>query len=140
RLYRRDPAVARKEEALLRRGWRSFRVPRVLEAGEDFLLLEHVPHRPLEGSEEHGAAAGRALAEIHSVSFERAGELDASLEVRQPWDDLVGTLREYVASLSQGARVLATIDALAGELRARSGTPVLLHADFKASNLHWTDS
>ncbi|MGK4003885.1 hypothetical protein WMF31_14730 [Sorangium sp. So ce1036] len=38
RVYRRDAGAAAKEAALLARGWRSFRVPAVLSAGEDFLL------------------------------------------------------------------------------------------------------
>lgn len=36
RLYRRDRTVARREAALLRRAWQSFRVPRVLREGADF--------------------------------------------------------------------------------------------------------
>jgi Phosphotransferase enzyme family len=147
RLYRRDPRIVRKEEALLRRPWKSFHVPEVLAAGDDFLVLEYVPHGPVKGSAAHGAAVGRALAEIHGVAFERAGFLDSSSTVDQPFPDLVRALRDHAASLLREPtcklppelcpRVLATIGAHEAELRERAAGPVLLHADFKASNLHW---
>ena len=64
RLFRRDPGAVGKEAWLLRRPWTHFRPPRLLEARDDFLLLEYVPHDgPITGSSAHGAAAGRALAE-----------------------------------------------------------------------------
>lgn len=136
RIYRRDPSVLRKEAALLRRRW-SFRVPRILDEGEDFLVLEYVPHRPLEGTADEGAAVGRALAEIHAIKFDRAGFLGPDLRVADPFPDLLTALRNYVSFELRASplhtRVLAALDEL------RAGPPTLLHADWKASNLHATD-
>ncbi|AGP38045.1 hypothetical protein SCE1572_28390 [Sorangium cellulosum So0157-2] len=125
-------------------------VPAVLSAGEDFLLLEHVAHGPLEDTAACGAAAGRALAEIHGVSFDSAGFLGPDLAVAAPFADCVGALRSYVASVLDrlaralrgelGERVTAFLDAHEGALRERASAAVLLHGDFKASNLHWLPS
>lgn len=150
RVYRRDPGAAPKEASLLARGWRSFRVPAILAAGEDFLLLEHVPHGSLQDTATCGAAVGRALAEIHGVGFDSAGFLGPDLAVAEPFADCVGALRGYVASVLErldpalrgelSERVSAFLDTDAGALRARASVPVLLHGDFKASNLHWLAS
>lgn len=126
RLYRRDPGTAAKEAALLRRPWRTFRVPRVLREGEGFLVLEWVAHSPLR--EEHGAATGVALAEIHGQT-----EL-----VEERFDDLVGALLDHVRPLLDAAAV-AALERFAPRLRAAAAKTVLVHADFKLSNLHWTD-
>ncbi|MEI9948437.1 MAG: aminoglycoside phosphotransferase family protein [Pseudomonadota bacterium] len=149
RIYRRDPSALHLEAALLRRSWQSFRVPAILATGEDFLLLEHVPHGPLLGSPGHGAAVGRALAEIHALSFEQAGFLTPDFGIGQPFPDLVTSLIDYVRSLVPGTeralgseltwRLLDALESNAPALRAASGRPSLLHADFKASNLHWTE-
>ncbi|WP_437961856.1 phosphotransferase [Sorangium sp. So ce119] len=150
RVYRRDPGAAPKEARLLERGWRSFRVPAVLSAGEDFLVLEYVPHGPLQDTAACGAAAGRALAEIHAVGFDSAGFLGPDLAVAAPFADCMGALRAYVDAVldrlapalrgALGERVGAFLDANAGALRALASVPVLLHGDFKASNLHWLAS
>ncbi|WP_437806030.1 phosphotransferase family protein [Sorangium sp. So ce1078] len=150
RVYRRDPGAAPKEASLLARGWRSFRVPAVLSAGADFLLLEHVPHGPLQDTAACGAAVGRALAEIHGVGFDRAGFLGPDLAVVGPFADCIGALRDHVASvldrLAPALRgelsepVSAFLDANAGALRELASVPVLLHGDFKPSNLHWLSS
>ncbi len=148
RIYRRDAQVAHLEAALLRQNWSSFRVPKLLSVGEDFLLLEHVAHGPVLGSAEHGSAVGRALAEVHARSFSKAGFLDAKLEVTSPFDDLVTALIDHArAELGRAptaldsalaVRMLRVLTASAPVLRNVTGPPVLLHADFKASNLHWT--
>jgi len=149
RIYRRDPGALAVEAALLRRPWSSLRVPAILSTGEDFLLLEYVPHGPVLGSAEHGAAVGRALAEIHALSFEQAGFLTPELGMGQPFPDLVTSLVDYARSLMPGAelelgpelagQLLHALESNAPALRAAAGEPVLLHADFKASNLHWTN-
>ncbi|MFN0251537.1 MAG: phosphotransferase, partial [Kofleriaceae bacterium] len=84
RIYRQDRAAGAKEAALLSRPWKSFVVPEVLERGEDFVVLRYVEHRRIEAIAEHGAAVGRALAEIHAVRFDRAGFLDEELRVVRP--------------------------------------------------------
>jgi hypothetical protein len=148
RIYRRRPESMRKEAALLRRGWRSFRVPEIIAAGDDFLLLEHVAHGPIEGSTIHGAAVGRALAEIHATTYASAGLLGPDAALTDPFDDFVSAHRDQTAREATTAagvlptelagRALDHLDRHAGELRGVAGPAVLLHGDFKVSNLHWT--
>ncbi|HEV3191010.1 MAG TPA: aminoglycoside phosphotransferase family protein [Polyangiaceae bacterium] len=148
RLYRRDASSAPREARLLTYGWRTFRVPKVLSTGDDFLVLEYVDKRPVLGTGEHGSAVGQALAEIHGVTFERAGWLDASLRVERPFPDLVIALVDYARSLltpercglpaALCAEVTQALEAKAPALRTAAGPAVLLHGDFKPSNLHWT--
>ncbi|WP_437739154.1 phosphotransferase [Sorangium sp. So ce1504] len=150
RVYRRDASAAPKEASLLARGWRSFRVPAVLSAGEDFLVLEHVLHGPLQDTATCGAAVGRALAEIHGVGYDSAGFLGPELAVSVPFADCIGALRGHVDAVLDrlapalrgelSERVRAFLDANAEALRALASAPVLLHGDFKASNLHWLSS
>jgi aminoglycoside phosphotransferase (APT) family kinase protein len=148
RLHRRDPSIASLEAHLLARPWRSFRVPQVVSAGAGFLVLEYVAHGPIAGSAREGSAVGRALAEVHARRFEDFGDLEASgAAVREPFADLVGTLVRYArAELETRAvglefalreRVVRALAELAPRLRAVVGPPVLLHGDFKVSNLHW---
>jgi hypothetical protein len=150
RIHRRDPNASALEARLLARPWASFRVPRVLREGAGFLVLEHVPHGPVLGTREHGAAVGRALAEIHAVTFSSAGDLDPSTpftRVGNPFSDLVGALVDYargqLADPSSGLasplreRADRALEEQAPALRDAAGPPVLCHADFKASNLHW---
>jgi aminoglycoside phosphotransferase (APT) family kinase protein len=149
RIYRRDPTALSKELTLLRRPWSTFRVPAVLATGDDFLLLEYVPHHRLQSTSKHGAAAGRALAEIHSTTLPRAGLLGPTLEVVDPFPDFITSLRDHTADqitaagallpADLGSRILSALDAHASTLRERAGPPVLLHGDYKPSNLHWTD-
>jgi fructosamine-3-kinase len=147
RIYRRDPGSIGLEAALLRRPWSSFRVPAILATGQDFMLLEYVPHGPLLDSAEHGAAVGQALAEIHALSFEQAGFLAPELGIGRPFPDLVTSLIAYTHSLVPAVtlgrelawQLLNALESNAPALRAAAGAPVLLHADFKASNLHWTE-
>ncbi|MCA9792214.1 MAG: phosphotransferase, partial [Candidatus Eremiobacteraeota bacterium] len=100
RLYRREPASCRKEARLLRLPWQSFRVPRVLEQGEDYLVLEFVAHRRLTADD--GFALGQALAEIHQTTYETSGFLDANLKLEQPFRSLPQTLLDYALSQLQG--------------------------------------
>ncbi len=147
RVYQREPRAAAREAQLLRRSWRRFRVPQVLDVGEDFLLLEYVPHEPLTTSRVHAEAAGRALAEIHETTYEAHGLLSSELEVERAMPDV---LEAYIGHLLDGSdelgtghtaireRAVAHLRASAGRLGDVLAQPVLLHGDFKASNLHWT--
>lgn len=149
----RDPAVVGKEATLASRAWRWLRTPQVLDRGPDFILLEYVDHLPL--AEAHGAAVGRALAEIHAVTFAATGLLGANLELERPdeWgpaDRDEFTAREY--GRAQLADAGASIDrALADRIGAfldsdptaaynAADRPVLTHSDFKGSNVHWTST
>lgn len=147
----RDAAVVGKEATLASRNWRSFRTPRVLVRGADFLVFEYVEHVPL--SEAHGAAVGRALAEIHANTFAATGLLGADLELRRPddWgppehDEF--TARDYGRSQltevgpaldrTLAERIAAFLDSDPSAARNAVDVPVLTHSDFKASNVHWT--
>jgi phosphotransferase family enzyme len=133
----RDPELAAREAAILRHDWRSFVVPEVLDVGADFVVLRWVEHAPLAGTAEEGAAAGRALAEIHATRPDGLVVSDA---------DPIGRLYEYLDFMAREPsglgplreRVRALLDARERELRAMAGAPVFLHSDFKASNLHRT--
>jgi aminoglycoside phosphotransferase (APT) family kinase protein len=145
RIYRRDPSAAAMEATLLELPWRSFRVPELLARGDDFVVLARVPHRPLEDRPEHGAAAGRALAEIHGRAFTACSFfLDRDLTAVEPLEDFVAAWAAYArAELAGtpweqlGAAAAQTIERRA--VAAALGQPVLLHGDFKPSNLHWTE-
>jgi aminoglycoside phosphotransferase (APT) family kinase protein len=147
RIHQRDPRSVDKEAHLLRRGWRSFRVPSLLDRGEDFLVLEYVAHGPLLGTAEHGAAVGEALAEIHGVKVDTCGFLDSELAVVEPLPNWIAALEEHVTGCFDGdciefgdlkEPVLAVYAQHRAELESLAARAVLQHGDFKPSNLHWT--
>jgi fructosamine-3-kinase len=147
RIYRTEPEKAAKEALLLTWPWQSFRVPELRRQGPDFLLLEYVAHTRLEASAPHARAVGRALAEIHARRFPRAGLLGADLTLSTKLEDFVSELTGYALStLERMERPVAR--ELSPEVRRfyverraalaeAAGPPVLLHGDFKVSNLHW---
>jgi aminoglycoside phosphotransferase (APT) family kinase protein len=149
RIHRRQPGLVAKEAALLSRGWHSFRVPRVIETGDDFLVLEYIEHTPLEASAEHGALAGRALAEIHSIAYSSTGLLGADLSLERPFPEDGFSILDYGKSQLERARtlldpafslrVVAFLEANNEAVSKAMGTPVLVHCDYKASNLHITN-
>ncbi|MFK7984767.1 MAG: phosphotransferase family protein [Sandaracinaceae bacterium] len=130
----RTPATLDLEEALTTLAWGFFRSPRLMGRGDDWLLLERVPHEPLRS--EHGTAVGAALAEIHAQSFATCGWLDGTLRVCEPQVDFGAALVEHAGSLelepALGQRVVEHLEAHAREL----GPARLLHGDFKLSNVH----
>lgn len=145
RILRRDPDQAQKERHLLDRQWTDLRVPRVLGGGDDFHLLEYVPHEPLRGTQTSGELVGRALAEIHSTRFEDAGFLGPHLTIRKPLADFIGALQGHVETMlgplgedwsDLRARVNAALQS-ANDADSSTQGSVLLHGDFKPSNLHW---
>jgi aminoglycoside phosphotransferase (APT) family kinase protein len=148
RIHRDGTTDVAKEAALLRWPWRSFVVPPLLAAGDDYLLLGHVAHERVPDDAAAGAAVGRALAEIHARSYPTAGFLDAELAVREPFGDSVtpfydfawscGRVCERALGAELAGRVYALLDAQLEALQAHSGAPVRIHSDFKVSNLHWT--
>jgi aminoglycoside phosphotransferase (APT) family kinase protein len=145
RIYRRDVTALHLEANLLGRAWETFRVPGILKQGPDYLLMEFVPHAPVQTSREHGAAVGRALAEIHAYALEAPGFLDSDAHsVENPFDGFVDEVIDYVRS-SDGtpkeARVAipSELEAHRGGIEALASSPVLLHGDYKASNVHWAE-
>lgn len=147
RIYRRDPLSLDREQELLSRAWKSFRVPRILERGADFLLLEFVAHTPLENTAEQGSAVGSALGEIHETTFDCCGLFGETFQVKEPWNDFAATVGEYIASHVETLSPHASLfrDAAnyvmkrQSKLRGCCEQAVLLHGDFKPSNLHWSD-
>ncbi len=145
RIYQRDRRAAVKEATLLRRVWGSFVVPNLLEQGDDFIVIEFIAHSPLGYSSEDGAQLGRALAEIHASRFQTSGFLDGHLNVADPFIDFIAALEEYAATElgktafppSSGLRFRfdECVRARRAGLQELAAQPVLLHGDFKASNL-----
>jgi phosphotransferase family enzyme len=141
-----DPSTLAKQTALLRRPWRALRTPKVLEVGDDFLLLEYLELQPLPASA--GEAVGRALAEIHSDTYDRVGDLGDDLAVVNPLPGEGFTARGYGhANLRDAtpfldpalaARIAAFLDGNEHAAREALDVPVLCHCDFKLSNLHVT--
>ncbi|HEU4537084.1 MAG TPA: phosphotransferase, partial [Polyangiaceae bacterium] len=149
RLYRRDVRALATEARLLAEPWDSFRVPRVLGRGDDFLVLEDVPHDRLPVDATWGRAVGRALAEVHARRYLRPGFLAPDLRVERPFDDWFGAFRRHTEAELRRAeglcpptlpgRVLAHLDSREAALREAASAFSLLHGDFKASNLHRTE-
>lgn len=143
RRYLRDPSASAIERALLGRDWKRLRVPRVLSSGEDHLWLEFIHHGGLPESYEGGLAAGLALAEIHGSVFRTAGFLDERLQVQRPIASVYRALYAHIESRSIDAslkeRVLAHWERNQERLVAAGSDIVLLHGDFKPSNLGFTD-
>jgi aminoglycoside phosphotransferase (APT) family kinase protein len=95
-----------------------------------------------------GEAAGRALAEIHALSYAKTGELGADLSLSTPSPYEGFAARGYGhANLSEAepyldpalaARIALFLDSDAYAARDALDAPVLCHCDFKVSNLHVT--
>jgi hypothetical protein len=147
----RDEAVVGKEASLVSLTWRWLHTPKVLARGRDFLLSEYVEHTPL--AETHGAAVGRALAEIHSTTFPSTGLLRDDLSLVRPADWGPPEEDEFTARMYGHAQLADAAQVFEPELAARIArfldtdpiaaldavdVPVLTHSDFKASNIHWS--
>ena len=149
RLYRRDASIAGKELSLIQKNWNSFVVPEIIRSGEGFLLMKFMNHLPLEDKAEVGAALGEALAEIHSNRYETAGFIGTGLLIEEPMDDFVMDMWSYLCSFMDNPKpslpgvlleeVVKFFDSKIEGLQEVVGHPVLLHGDFKISNLYWSD-
>lgn len=146
RIYKRDVSSLGREYELLARKWSHFRVPRVLRRGDDFLILEYYQLRPLENTMQSGEATGLALAEIHQAEFDTCGLFGIGIAVTEPWPDFAHAIETYIQS-SQGrstrykellSQVAEFVTLRKQEMSAACERAVLLHGDFKASNLHTT--
>lgn len=163
RLAQRDPVAMIREAALLRRLHGVVPVAPLLHAepdpdrlGAPFLILGFVEGVMLEdalsGADEGttaalGHASGAALAAVHAVTFDRAGFLDAGLEVVTPLDMGGAGLVAFAGSQTAlpqvaerlGASRIAALDACletwAAALDAWDGPPCLVHADANGSNI-----
>ncbi len=144
-----DASTTAKEAALHSRPWRSFRTPPLLEAGDDFLVTRFIDLRPLDATPDHGAAVGRALAEIHAAfTYPVTGDLAADLSLARPFPEGGFSVASYGHGNAQEAapfldarlvpRVMRFFDDVAEVAEAAMDAPVLSHCDFKVSNLHVT--
>jgi len=148
RIYRRDAAALLREREILSRKWRSFRVPRILDGGVDFLLLEFVNHTPLQNSSQQGEAVGRALSEIQQSQFECCGSIDKGLRLAEQWKCFPKAIEEFIRAACEANEnvrhrplLRKCVDWIAERkepLLQHCHQAVLPHGDFKASNLHWT--
>lgn len=75
-------------------------IPRAPAPGrrDDFLLLEHVPHGPLDDTPEHGAAAGPAVAEIHGTCYPGGRPFRSGARSRPPVIVASSTVRPCTGS------------------------------------------
>lgn len=162
RLWVRDPGAAARELALLRLVAGRVPVPRVLHAAADnpvtghpYAILEWVDGQRLDtaiardaaGAAALGAAAGAALAGIHSFHFDRTGFLDAAPAVSVPAEiggaGLAGFLHDCLVEGSGGERLGAALTDAVLAFAAREGAlldgwdgpPCLTHSDFNGSNI-----
>jgi aminoglycoside phosphotransferase (APT) family kinase protein len=149
RLYRRDASIAGKELSLLQKYWQSFVVPAVIRSGDGFVLMKYMKHTALEDQAEIGTALGKALAEIHSNSHEKSGFIGTDLKIEEPMDDFVMDMWNYLCSFTDNPKssmpkilleeVIEFFDSKIEGLQGVVGPSVLLHGDFKVSNLFWSD-
>jgi len=150
RLYRRDASIAGKELSLIRQNWKTFVVPEVIGSGDGFLWMKYVCHSPLEDQAEVGEALGKALAEIHSYAYETAGFIGTDLKIEEPMENFVTDMWDYLCSFMDMPPkpalptslldvVIDFFDTKIEGLQEVAGLPVLLHGDFKVSNLHASD-
>lgn len=160
RIYQRDPSTASLERAALRLVADRVPVPRALQAGDGFCLLEWLPGATWERLAAAGSLAevdeaafdiGSALASISAIRLPSAGFLAADaydeLTVSHAWesafDGLFSHFRELAGRTIVKARAgnalceqaLNVVDKEEASLRAALGPPCLVHGDFKPSNL-----
>jgi len=143
-----EGASARREAALMRLVAPRVDVPEVLEIGETALIMRFVPHGPLPATAHAGRAVGATAAAIHAHRFAAAGLLDDALQVPAPWTSALDGLREHVDALLEGgagrrlgaraAAIRALWQRETDAMREAASVPVLVHSDFKPTNVKWT--
>lgn len=136
-----------KEAALLRLAHGSIRVPKLIDATDDVLLMEYVAHVELPATRAAGERVGTAAAWLHRPRFPTAGFLDERLEIPEPFLSAYDALREWASGLLAGeagrklGSLASRIEALWAEaeadLRAAGEPAVLVHSDFKPANVKW---
>ena len=100
-----------------------------------------MPHTPLRA--EDSAALGTALAEIHrQQTFATAELLASDLTIAEPFNNFCAAGRDYLQGLQTKTKaallgeIVAWLEPLEPQLQERMQKAVLLHGDFKSSNLH----
>lgn len=143
-----DTANTRREAALMRSVADRICVPEVIDVGDAVLLMRFVEHGPLPDTEECGRSVGATAAAIHSQRFAAPGMFDDTLQVPEPWRSAVDGLREHVDVLLNGgagrrlgarAQAIRTLwDRRDARMQDAASPPVLVHSDFKPTNVKWT--
>jgi len=122
------------------------RVVAVREFAEGTVLHELLSSEGAIGPEV-ALVVGRTLAAIHRIEFDEFGELDANLNITEPYDLSGNGIRRYVQKTLEaspaGARLgpalaeelLRMLERSADLLDAWRERPVLVHSDFGPTNL-----
>jgi len=143
-----EEADVQREAAVLRAVADRVCVPEVLAASEATMVVRFVPHGPLPASEQAGRAVGATAAAIHAIRFAEAGFFDGDLRVREPWSSAVDGLRAHDDAMLEGgagarlgtrARAIRALwDRHDARMQDAARPPVLVHSDFKPTNVKWT--
>jgi hypothetical protein len=143
-----EGASLRREAALFRLVVDRVCVPEVIDASDRVVLLRFVEHGPLPATEAAGRAVGATAAAIHAIRYPAPGLIDDELQVHDPWSSAVDGLREHVDVLLDGgagrrlgarAHDIRTLwDRHDARLQAATCASVLVHSDFKPTNVKWT--
>jgi aminoglycoside phosphotransferase (APT) family kinase protein len=163
RLYQRDPTQAEKEAAISQRLRGVVPVPTYLhigavDEGRRFAIVEWVEGAGManllsdaspDQTRQLGREAGRVLAAIHSVHFDRNGFLDGELRVARPLKVDAEWLAAYLRGSfieGGGARFVdrALADAVIAYVRRNGdlswgGPPCLTHFDYNGWNILVSD-
>ena len=158
RIIQRDTASIPLEVELAERYGSRFLIPRVLakDLRLSYLVTEWIAGESLQALAAEGRNAevlsvgrdaGQILADISSVTYLRAGFLDGTLGVSQPWESAYDGLFDYLCQCAASAvakgwagKTLCDRCVLAWrerepDLRSAMQSPRLVHGDFKLQNL-----
>ncbi len=137
-----------REAAVLRLVADDVCVPEVIDASDRVMLVRFVEHGPLPATEAAGRAVGATAAAIHARKFDAPGLFDDAPVVREPWTSAVDGLREHVDALLDGGagrrlggrahEIRALWDRHDARLQDATRDTVLVHSDFKPTNVKWT--
>ncbi len=141
------PSSLRREAALLRAMKDRVRVPRVIDASDEVLLLEYVAHAELPASALAGELVGATAAAIHSVQQTGCGQLGDDATIVEPFSSALAALHGWIEPALRGvagrrlgphaAAIAARWARDAAAMEAACATCVLVHGDFKPANIKW---
>lgn len=153
RLHRGSDATVALEAALARRLQGRLPVPALLAEVGRTLVYEHRPGMTLEAAlmrkrplpfERIARQLAQARVALNDVRFPNAGFLNPDLEIAQAWPSAVEGLLGWLIGHCLGParlesrleeRVRWVVDDARPRLEALAGPPVLVHGDFKPTNL-----
>lgn len=140
------------EESLARRLESLIPLPALLGRGPRFLVYEWRPGISLERAiaaradlpyEKIGRDLAEARQKLNTVHFPTAGFFASDLSIAHPWPSAIDGLWSYLRTLFPQANAPAELirrmariaDDAEPRLHRAAGPPVLVHGDFKASNV-----